>query len=158
MSFFFDTRSALAKIEKQDCTPATSATPATQDPKTTPHVAGVADVAAPKSQSEFFQKGATSHGAGPKPAAIQEFSDAVKEIGRSEFLDAVKGDGQPEFSDAVKQSGEEHPYGRSVTGNPKTWTGKVVSLEQWRQLSEWEKHGSTGRHFNGKTQQWEMPS
>ncbi len=42
-----------------------------------------------------------------------------------------------------------------VGGRPVTWTGKVVSLEEWRRLSEWERHGSNDRVWNGLTQQWE---
>jgi hypothetical protein len=50
---------------------------------------------------------------------------------------------------------EASPYSMSAGGNPKTWTGKVVSLAEWRALSEWERHGSTGKVWNGLTQQWE---
>lgn len=46
-------------------------------------------------------------------------------------------------------------HGRSVAGSPVTWTGKVVSLDEWRRLSEWERHGSTGKVWNGLTRQWE---
>ncbi len=49
----------------------------------------------------------------------------------------------------------DYPYGRAVAGGPKTWTGKVVSLDAWRDLSEWERHGSTGKQWNGLTRQWE---
>ena len=49
----------------------------------------------------------------------------------------------------------DYPYGQSVAGNPKTWTGKIVSLNAWRALNEWERHGNNWRHWNGKTQQWE---
>jgi hypothetical protein len=46
-------------------------------------------------------------------------------------------------------------HGRSVTGSRLTWTGRVVSLDAWRNLSEWERHGSTGKVFNGLTGRWE---
>ncbi|GGE17399.1 hypothetical protein SAMN05421774_10447 [Gemmobacter megaterium] len=29
----------------------------------------------------------------------------------------------------------------SVTDRPMTWTGKVVSLDAWRRLSAWDRHG-----------------
>jgi hypothetical protein len=48
------------------------------------------------------------------------------------------------------------PYGESVAGNPVTWTGCIVSLAAWRILTEWEKHGPNGRHWNGITKQWEQ--
>jgi hypothetical protein len=49
---FFNLRTALAEIEKQAPTPATSATPATQHAQTPPNVADVADVAAPQPETE----------------------------------------------------------------------------------------------------------
>ena len=48
-------------------------------------------------------------------------------------------------------------HGHTFDGAPKTWTGKVVSLAGRRQLSEWEKHGPDGRHWNGLTRRWEVP-
>ncbi|MCL6286021.1 hypothetical protein M3P21_21120 [Ruegeria sp. 2012CJ41-6] len=51
----------------------------------------------------------------------------------------------------------ETPHGNSVGGRHRTWTGKVVSLEAWRQLTEWEKHGPNGRVWDGSTQQWRTP-
>jgi hypothetical protein len=50
-----------------------------------------------------------------------------------------------------------HRHGTTFDGTPKTWTGKIISLDQWRRLSEWEKHGPNGKHWNGETQSWEMP-
>jgi hypothetical protein len=46
-------------------------------------------------------------------------------------------------------------HGRSINGTPLTWTGRIVSLDEWRRLSEWERHGSTGQEWNGLTRQWE---
>ena len=46
-------------------------------------------------------------------------------------------------------------HGFAINGRPKTWTGKIVSLDAWRQLSEWEKHGSGGKMWNGLTRHWE---
>lgn len=40
---------------------------------------------------------------------------------------------------------------------PRTWTGRIVSLGEWRRLTEWERHGPNGRHWNGITGQWEPP-
>lgn len=45
-------------------------------------------------------------------------------------------------------------HGRSVSGSPLTWTGRIVSLADWRQLSEWERDGSTGKLWNGITRRW----
>jgi hypothetical protein len=52
---------------------------------------------------------------------------------------------------------EIFPHGVTFTGQPKTWTGYIVSLDTWRNLTEWEKHGPNGRHWNGITQTWEQP-
>lgn len=45
-------------------------------------------------------------------------------------------------------------HGRSVNGNPKTWTGRIVSLDEWRKLSEWDRHGPDGRLFCGICRAW----
>ncbi len=46
-------------------------------------------------------------------------------------------------------------YRQTVGGRQRSWTGKVISLADWRNLSDWERHGSTGKMWNGLTQQWE---
>lgn len=46
-------------------------------------------------------------------------------------------------------------HGFAINGYPKTWTGNIVSLDAWRQLSEWDKHGPNGRMWNGITKRWE---
>lgn len=51
--------------------------------------------------------------------------------------------------------GQAFPHGMTPEGRPKTWTGRIVSLEDWRTLSEWERHGSNGRMWNGVTRSWE---
>lgn len=38
---------------------------------------------------------------------------------------------------------------------PRTWSGRVVSLAAWRELTDWERHGPRGRRWNGLTGQWE---
>ncbi|WP_164887689.1 hypothetical protein [Paenirhodobacter populi] len=54
-----------------------------------------------------------------------------------------------------RQNTDAFPYGRNFDGRPRTWTGKVVSLDEWRRLSDWDKHGSSGKVWNGITRQWE---
>lgn len=51
------------------------------------------------------------------------------------------------------------PYGTACNlgDAPRTWTGRIVSLDEWRRLTQWEKHGPNGRHWNGITRQWEKP-
>lgn len=48
------------------------------------------------------------------------------------------------------------PNNVGAGGRPVTWTGKVVSLDEWRRLTDWERHGPNGRLWNGETRQWEM--
>ena len=45
---------------------------------------------------------------------------------------------------------------QTACGRQRTWTGKIVSLSDWHTLSDWERHGSTGRMWNGLTRQWEV--
>lgn len=70
--------------------------------------------------------------------------------------DVAGGQGKKsETSSSASQSEAASPYGASPGGRPLTWTGRVVSLEAWRTLTEWEKHGPKGRVWNGRTQRWE---
>lgn len=55
-------------------------------------------------------------------------------------------------------NGDDMRHGFALNGHPKTWTGNIVSLDVWRQLSEWEKHGPDERHWNGLTKSWEAQS
>lgn len=48
-------------------------------------------------------------------------------------------------------------HGKSLGGNPLTWAGKIVTLADWRTMSQWEKHGPDGRDWSGITNQWETP-
>lgn len=53
---------------------------------------------------------------------------------------------------------EAFPHGVSINGMPRTWTGRVVSLEEWQRLSDWDRHGSTGKVWNGLTRNWQPAS
>jgi hypothetical protein len=66
---------------------------------------------------------------------------------------------QPKPEPAKVQTPETFPYGTACNMGdaPRTWTGRIVSLDEWRRLTEWEKHGPNGRHWNGITKQWEKP-
>ncbi|SUZ32862.1 hypothetical protein ROE7235_02625 [Roseibaca ekhonensis] len=56
-----------------------------------------------------------------------------------------------------KPSAKAFRHGVSFAGKPLTWTGHIVSLDDWRRLTEWEQHGPNGRHWNSITQTWEEP-
>lgn len=48
-----------------------------------------------------------------------------------------------------------YPHGHAPNGYPRTWTGRTVSLDEWRGLSDRDRHGSTGKLWNGLTRLWE---
>lgn len=48
-------------------------------------------------------------------------------------------------------------HGRAFGERPLTWTGRVVSLEEWRKLSAWDRHGQDGRMFCGACREWVRP-
>lgn len=39
-------------------------------------------------------------------------------------------------------------------GRVTTWTGRVVSLDEWRTLAAWQRHGPNGRYWCGTSQFW----
>lgn len=49
---------------------------------------------------------------------------------------------------AQRPKPEAFPYGTAcnIGDAPRTWTGRIVSLDEWRRLTEWEKHGPNGRN------------
>ena len=50
---------------------------------------------------------------------------------------------------ATPSAPRTEPDGETVGGRAVTWTGKVVSLDDWRHLTAWEKHGPDGWHWCG---------
>jgi hypothetical protein len=115
-------------VEIAEQPPATSATTATQAP-----------AARPMSQVSRLSQ----------PLYSQKLAFRVAEVASVAPPLAPKPEPQP--------SAEIFPHGVTFTGQPKTWAGGIVSLDAWRNLTEWEKHGPNGRHWNGKTQTWEQP-
>ena len=45
-------------------------------------------------------------------------------------------------------------HGFAANGDPKTWTGKIIPLDAWPNLTEWDRHGPNGRLYCGVCQQW----
>jgi hypothetical protein len=101
---------------------------------------------------------------GPTPASSASFASKPPKSTQKEAIEAKEAAPSaqiPNFAPdqetaPTTPSPDDCRHGHTVDGTPKTWTGKVVSLDAWRQLSEWEKHGPDGRQWNGKTQSWEI--
>ncbi len=59
---------------------------------------------------------------------------------------------------ATSQPGNGKPRpGLSPRDWPRTWTGRLVSPEQWASLSDWERRGPDGRVWCGVCRVWHMP-
>jgi hypothetical protein len=80
----------------------------------------------------------------------QRATGGIKETTDEDHFAALQVLRPPESANSDARS-----YGTSPGGRPLTWTGRVVSLDAWRNLSEWERHGPQGRFWNGKTGKWE---
>jgi hypothetical protein len=123
---WFDPHAMRAEIARHPS--ATSATTATQAPAARP-VSQVSQVSqAPKVQKPAFRV------AGVVPP-LTEAANCVLE---------------------GREAETRFPHAYSALGGPVTWTGRVVSLDDWRNLTEWERHGPDGRHWNGTTKRWEQ--
>lgn len=46
------------------------------------------------------------------------------------------------------------PHGAFGAEHPRTWTGRLVSLDEWQRLSEWERHGPNGQLWCGIARTW----
>lgn len=137
----FDFQAALAEILA--CPAATPATPATPPPRVA-NVAEVARAPSAKPAPAFRHYGKEGEQAEPVAMALPDARKPA-DPAQAPFLHSGKAD-PPEAP---------FPYGFGPNGNPRTWTGRVVSLDDWRRMSAWERHGSTGQLWNGITRQWE---
>ena len=55
---------------------------------------------------------------------------------------------------ATPSASEINPQAETAGGRVTTWTGRVVSLDEWRRLTAWQRHGPNGRHWCGITSTW----
>lgn len=70
---------------------------------------------------------------------------------KAEVIDCLTGGKVAPLPPRADQDDMRHGH---AFGSPKTWTGQIVSLAEWRDLSAWERHGPEGRMWNGITRQW----
>ena len=149
---WFDVTAALAEVEgeadpapeaRTAATPAPDAHPVSQVSRMSqpsearqaaPHVASVASVATlPVDEAEA----AKPEGA-PRVASVADVA-------------------APRPSHSRPKAPDAFPHGRSPGGRPLTWTGRVVSLESWRSMSEAERHGPRGLIWCGIRRAWVAP-
>lgn len=124
---WFDARAKLAEIAAHS--PAAATSDSAQFPATLP-----------------VSQEANAETAAPRVAVVASVATPPAEIPKTEYS-----------ANDVGQSEETFPHGVSFGGHPRTWTGRIVVLAEWRQLDEWDRHGSRGQHWNGLTRQWETP-
>ncbi len=93
------------------------------------------------------------------PGGTKVNKATVEAEGEVKSVESVNSGGSERFHtpSAGPQSipGDTFRHGRDMNGNPKTWTGGAVTLAAWRNLSDWDRHGSTGKVWNGLTRAWE---
>ena len=92
-------------------------------------------------------------------AARQPSLPATKPTEPTEPLSPIPEHGVLSVKSVVSGGGEpaRRPGTLTDSGRVLTWTGRVVSLDEWRRLSTWDRHGPDGRHWNGQTRKWEAP-
>jgi hypothetical protein len=67
---------------------------------------------------------------------------------------------QPSHVDPPTQADDnasDPPAPVSADGYCRTWSGRIVRLDEWRRLSEWDRHGPDGRMFCGICREWTEP-
>lgn len=133
---WFDVTAALAEIEG-GAEPVPEARPPCDfcdtNPGTAPSVATVAGVATPSARAErplAREPEAPTQPAPPSPSR------------------------QERATPSVPEAGDMGRHGRSVTGAPLTWTGRLVQPEAWGRLTAWERHGPDGRLWCGCCHAW----
>lgn len=105
-------------------------------------------------------------GAGTKPTEPTEPNPEAKATGDATTAEGVssvssvssEGEGVPPRGPTPNRSAFPHGFAcNRFTDHPRTWSGRVVSLDQWDRLSEWERHGPAGRVWCGQCRCWHMP-
>lgn len=91
----------------------------------------------------------------PESQESQESQRWANEIGRG--VGAVL-PFPPSAHAPSQQEADAFPHGTcSLTGEPRTWTGRIVALDAWRALPDWDRHGPAGRLHCGICKAWVTP-
>jgi hypothetical protein len=130
-------KSAQAELESADCPqpPATFATTAIRHSET--H-------ATPRASAKLP----------PVNAPVSWRSEAQAPVAEIEAPNVLTFTPPPIAPVPLRQGDDPFRHGRSAGGNPRTWTGRIVSLTEWRGLSAWNRHGPDGRLFCGICRDW----
>jgi len=91
----------------------------------------------------------------PAATAISGLAGLARGMAEIEKMQTPSQFPKPAPQPPQKPSAETFPHGQSFTGQPKTWTGRIVSVEEWRTLTDWDRNGPNGQMWNGITRRWE---
>lgn len=73
---------------------------------------------------------------------------------KTDFCQVLSGCQAVRDEPAVASECSEMLYGFAISGRPKTWTGQIVSLDEWRRLTPWQKHGADDQLWCGVCKSW----
>jgi hypothetical protein len=107
--------------------------------------------------AEPYAMPATSAKLTPDNAPVSRRSEAQAPVDEIEAPNVLTFTPPPIAPVPSRQSDDPFRHGRSAGGNPRTWTGRIVSLDEWRSLSAWNRHGPDGRLFCGICRDWVQP-
>lgn len=147
---WFDVTAALAEIDSGQSpaprpSPATSATSATKEAR----VANVASVAAPHCENSV----ATQSEAATGVADVANV--AARQAPAARHSRAKLATSRPTPSKHTEA--DMRPHDRTSSGIPRIWTGRVVSLDEWRKLTAWDRHRPQERIWCGLCRAWHLP-
>ncbi|MDO6584814.1 hypothetical protein Q4543_04715 [Salipiger sp. 1_MG-2023] len=89
-----------------------------------------------------------------KKAYLRKYPETAAGVAGGKARQGSAADNLSFAEDQASKTGVS-PYPASVGNRLTTWTGRVVSLDAWRSLTDWECHGPRGKHWSGITRQWE---
>uniref|UniRef100_UPI002625C305 hypothetical protein n=1 Tax=Marivita sp. TaxID=2003365 RepID=UPI002625C305 len=90
----------------------------------------------------FEERGASPLLKVSQPAMVENAKPGTANVGSSAMLGAQLIDAQ---------------YQKTVGGRVATWTGRIVSLDEWRSLTTWQRHGPDGRYWCVISREWRTP-